>query len=101
VWVTGAANSVHVGASGLIFGYLGYLLARGYFERSLWAVLLGVVALVLYGGVLWGVLPGQPGISWQGHLFGLLGGVRGRARARSSQINPPCGQRRSRRASRW
>jgi len=75
VWVTGAANSVHVGASGLIFGYLGYLLARGYFERSLWAVLLGVAALILYGGVLWGVLPGQPGISWEGHLFGLVGGV--------------------------
>ena len=54
VWLLGAPNSIHVGASGLIFGYLGYLLARGYFERSIWAVLLGVVALVLYGGVLWG-----------------------------------------------
>jgi membrane associated rhomboid family serine protease len=75
VWLLGAANSIHLGASGLIFGYLGYLLARGYFERSLWAVLLGVVVLVLYGGVLWGVLPGQPGISWQGHLFGFIGGV--------------------------
>jgi membrane associated rhomboid family serine protease len=75
VWVFGAANSVHVGASGLIFGYLGYLLARGWFERSVWAVLLGLVALVLYGGVLWGVLPGQPGISWEGHLFGFVGGV--------------------------
>jgi membrane associated rhomboid family serine protease len=75
VWVAGAGNSIHVGASGLIFGYLGYLLARGYFERSLWAVILGSVALVLYGGVLWGVLPGQPGISWEGHLFGFVGGV--------------------------
>jgi membrane associated rhomboid family serine protease len=75
VWLVGAPNSIHVGASGLIFGYLGYLLARGYFERSLWAVLLGVAALVLYGGVLWGVLPGQPGISWEGHLFGFIGGV--------------------------
>jgi membrane associated rhomboid family serine protease len=75
VWVFGAGNSVHVGASGLIFGYLGYLLARGFFERSVWAVVLGLVALVLYGGVLWGVLPGQPGISWEGHLFGFFGGV--------------------------
>jgi membrane associated rhomboid family serine protease len=75
VWVFGAANSIHVGASGLIFGYLGYLLARGYFERSVWAVLLGVIALVMYGGVLLGVLPGQPGISWEGHLFGFVGGV--------------------------
>jgi membrane associated rhomboid family serine protease len=75
VWLLGAPNSIHVGASGLIFGYLGYLLARGYFERSIWAVLLGLVALLLYGGVLWGVLPGQPGISWEGHLFGFVGGV--------------------------
>jgi membrane associated rhomboid family serine protease len=75
VWLFGAPNSIHVGASGLIFGYLGYLLARGYFERSLWAVGLGVAAGVLYGGVLWGVLPGQRGISWEGHLFGFVGGV--------------------------
>jgi membrane associated rhomboid family serine protease len=75
VWLFGASNSIHVGASGLIFGYLGYLLARGYFERSAWAMLLGIVALVLYGGVLWGVLPGQRGISWEGHLFGFVGGV--------------------------
>jgi len=75
VWLFGAPNSIHVGASGLIFGYLGYLLARGYFERSLWGVLLAVAALLLYGGVLWGVLPGQRGISWEGHLFGFVGGV--------------------------
>ncbi len=75
VWLVGAPNSIHVGASGLIFGYLGYLLARGYFERSPWALVLGVAALVLYGGVLWGVLPGQRGISWEGHLFGFIGGV--------------------------
>ncbi len=75
VWLVGAPNSIHVGASGLIFGYLGYLLARGYFERSLWAIVLAVAALILYGGVLWGVLPGQTGISWEGHLFGFLSGV--------------------------
>src|SRR5712691_3601605 len=75
VWVFGAANSVTVGASGVVFGYLGYLLARGFFERSIWSVILGVVAGILYGGVLWGLLPGQRGISWEGHLFGLLGGV--------------------------
>src|SRR6266849_2940138 len=75
VWMFGAPNSIHVGASGLIFGYLGYLLARGYFERSFWAMLLGIAALLLYGGVLWGVLPGQTGISWEGHLFGFVGGV--------------------------
>ena len=75
VWLIGAPNSVHIGASGLIFGYLGYLLARGYFERSWGSILLAGLVAVLYGGVLWGVLPGQPGISWEGHLFGFVGGV--------------------------
>src|SRR5438105_12124644 len=75
VWLVGAPNSDHVGASGLIFGYLGCLLARGYFERSLWAVVLALAAVLLYGGVLWGVLPGQASISWEGHLFGFVAGI--------------------------
>jgi len=74
VWVFGAPNSIHNGASGLFFGYLGYLLARGYFERSLGSVLLALTAGALYGGLLWGILPGQRGISWEGHVFGLLSG---------------------------
>lgn len=74
-WLSGASNSVHIGASGLIFGYLGFLLARGFFERSWIAVLLSVAVAFAYGGALWGVLPGQAGISWQGHLFGFVGGV--------------------------
>jgi membrane associated rhomboid family serine protease len=75
VWLIGSANSVHVGASGLIFGYLGYLIARGYFERSFAAVALAVLVAVVYGSVLWGVLPTQRGVSWEGHLFGFIGGV--------------------------
>lgn len=74
-WLTAPSNSVHVGASGVIFGYLGFLISRGYFERSLMSILLSLVIGVLYGGLLWGVLPGQAGISWQGHLFGFIGGV--------------------------
>lgn len=73
-WLFGQANSVHVGASGLIFGYFGFLLLRGYFERSAGAILWAVLAVLLYGGLLWGVLPFQDGISWQTHLFGFLGG---------------------------
>lgn len=75
VWLFGGANTVHIGASGVVFGYVGFLLFRGYFERSLSSILLSIGVGVLYGGVLWGVLPLQAGVSWEGHLFGFLGGV--------------------------
>ncbi|MBA2449957.1 MAG: rhomboid family intramembrane serine protease [Chloroflexi bacterium] len=80
VWLVGRPNSVHIGASGLVFGYLGYLLLRGYFERSVSAILLSIAVGLFYGGALWGLLPSQPGVSWQAHLFGFLGGG-GAARA--------------------
>ncbi len=73
-WLTGPANTVHIGASGLVFGYLTYLLARGFFARSLVYIAGGAIVFMIYGGVLWGLLP-APGISWQGHLFGAIGGV--------------------------
>lgn len=75
IWLVGGAATVHIGASILVFGYLGYLLLRGVFERRLWPILGSVFVFFLYGGALWGVLPGQAGVSWQGHLFGLLGGI--------------------------
>jgi membrane associated rhomboid family serine protease len=75
VWLTGGDHTVHIGASVLVFGWLVYLLVRGLFSHSVRQVLLGLVLLFLYGGVLVGVLPGQPGVSWQGHLFGAIGGV--------------------------
>jgi membrane associated rhomboid family serine protease len=74
-WLFGATNSVHIGASILIYGYLGFLLLRGYFQRNVPSLLLSIVVFFIYGGTLWGVLPSQMGISWQGHLFGFLGGV--------------------------
>ncbi|MEZ4645611.1 MAG: rhomboid family intramembrane serine protease [Chloroflexota bacterium] len=74
IWLFGSSNSVHIGASGLIFGYFGYLLLRGYFERSLRAILCAIVVVILYGGMLWGVLPLRVGVSWQAHLFGFIGG---------------------------
>ena len=75
VWLFAAPNTVHIGASGLIFGYFGFLLARGYFERSPSAIALSLLAVFLYGGLIWGVLPLKVGVSWQGHLFGFLGGI--------------------------
>jgi membrane associated rhomboid family serine protease len=74
VWLFGSAG-LHVGASGLIFGYLGFLLLRGYFERNFPSILLSIIVGVLYGGAIWGVLPTQPGVSWEGHLFGFIGGI--------------------------
>ncbi len=75
VWLIGPANSVHAGASGLVFGYLGFLLLRGYFERSPVAILVAIVVGAVYASALPGLLPGQPGVSWQGHLSGFAGGV--------------------------
>jgi membrane associated rhomboid family serine protease len=61
--------------SGVIFGWLMYLLVRGFFPRSGTQILLAVVVFLLWGGILLGVVPGQEGVSWQGHLFGALAGV--------------------------
>lgn len=74
VWLTAPANSITIGASILIFGWLVYLMIRGIWSRSAGEIILGMVLFFLYGGLLLGVLPGQPGISWQGHLFGAIGG---------------------------
>jgi membrane associated rhomboid family serine protease len=75
VWFFGAPNSVHLGASILIYGYLGFLLLRGYFQKNIPSILLSIAVFVLYGGLIWGVLPAQIGISWQGHFFGFIGGA--------------------------
>ncbi|GLW96367.1 rhomboid family intramembrane serine protease [Microtetraspora sp. NBRC 16547] len=75
VWLTSPPGTLTVGASGLVFGYFGYVVARGLFDRRALDIFLGVVVAGLYYSILWGALPSQPGISWQGHLFGLIGGI--------------------------
>lgn len=74
-WLLGSSGSVVVGASGVIFGLLGFLLVRGVFVRSLGSILVSVGVLLLYGGMLTGVVPGAAYISWQAHLGGFIGGV--------------------------
>ncbi|MGD1951447.1 MAG: rhomboid family intramembrane serine protease [Leptolyngbyaceae cyanobacterium] len=74
-WLIARGGSVHIGASGLIFGYLGFLLGRGYYERTMGAIAISLFILVTYGAMFWGLLPTQPGISWEGHLFGFIGGI--------------------------
>ncbi|MFJ4920159.1 rhomboid family intramembrane serine protease [Streptomyces sp. NPDC088725] len=92
VWLTAPDHSNTVGASGVIFGLLGYLLVRGFVNRRARDLVVGLLVLAVYGSVLWGVLPGDPSISWQGHLFGLLGGVLAaflfRERARRAPMGP-------------
>ena len=74
LWLLGR-SAYHVGASSVLFGYFGYLVARGWYERSVTALLVALLTLVLYGGMVWGILPTRSYISWEGHLFGLLAGV--------------------------
>ncbi|QII05701.1 rhomboid family intramembrane serine protease [Rhodococcoides fascians A25f] len=74
-WLTAGSYTNTIGASILIFGFIAYLLVRGFFTRKLGQLAIGVVVFVLYGSALWGVLPSDPNISWQGHLFGAVGGV--------------------------
>lgn len=75
-WLAGVnSTSNHIGASGVAFGWLVFLLMRGFFLRSFGQIALAIVLFFCWGGMLWGVLPGQPGISWEGHLFGALGGL--------------------------
>ena len=76
-----------VGASGVIFGWLGLLLMRGIVERSWWNIAVALLVGLLYGWQLLGVLPTDERVSWQGHLFGLLGGMR-RARSCSGVAAP-------------
>ncbi|AOJ72866.1 MULTISPECIES: rhomboid family intramembrane serine protease [Burkholderia] len=75
-WLLGAPHSVHIGASGLIFGYAGYLVARGLYTRRILSVLVAMFVVWCHGmSLLYGVLPLTPGVSWQGHLGGAIGGL--------------------------
>ncbi|MVA76968.1 rhomboid family intramembrane serine protease [Auraticoccus sp. F435] len=75
VWLLGADGTVHIGASGLVYGYATFLFCWGIFVRRALAMAASLFVLLAYGGIVWGVLPTQSGVSWEGHLFGALAGV--------------------------
>ena len=80
-WLTAPSNTVVIGASGLVFGFATYLVARGAYTRTPWHIVGGLVVIVIYGSTLLTGLVPTPGISWQGHLFGAIGGAHRGARA--------------------
>ncbi|MFK4085358.1 rhomboid family intramembrane serine protease [Kribbella sp. NPDC020789] len=74
-WLISPPNTITIGASGVVFGYAAYLVARGIFNRRLTQVLVGILVIAVWGSALLGGLLPQDGISWQGHLFGAIAGI--------------------------
>lgn len=74
VWCFGREAN-HIGASGLIYGLAGFLIANGIIERKVMSIVISVIIGIIYGGLIYGVLPTQPDVSWEGHLFGAISGV--------------------------
>jgi membrane associated rhomboid family serine protease len=75
VWLFQSSNELTVGASGVIYGYFGYVIVKGLFDRHLIDVLIGAAMGLSFAYVLVAVVPGTPGVSWVGHLGGLVGGI--------------------------
>jgi membrane associated rhomboid family serine protease len=74
-WLVSPDNTITVGASGIVFGYATYLLCQGFFDREFLGIFIGLVVAALWGTALLSSLAPQPGVSWQGHFFGAVGGV--------------------------
>lgn len=74
-WILTPAHTLVMGASGVVFGWLTYLIARGALARDWKSILISIFVLVVYGSVIWGIFPSTAGVSWQAHLGGAIGGV--------------------------
>jgi membrane associated rhomboid family serine protease len=74
-WLIAPEHTIHIGASGIVFGYASYLISRGFFNRNVLELAVGAIVAVVYGSALLGGLVPEDGVSWQGHFFGAVGGV--------------------------
>jgi membrane associated rhomboid family serine protease len=74
VWLFGRSAS-HVGASGLIYGYFGYIVLAGFLSKSIKLLLISLLVAFFYGGLIFGVMPTSPFVSWESHLFGFIAGL--------------------------
>ncbi|MFC3195209.1 rhomboid family intramembrane serine protease [Marinicella sediminis] len=74
VWVFGR-NVNHIGSSGLFYALLSYLFVSGFLKKDIQSVGISIAIAFMYGYIIWGIFPGQPGISWESHMFGFLTGV--------------------------
>jgi membrane associated rhomboid family serine protease len=74
VWLF-ARQVYHIGASGIVYGFVSFLFFSGIFRRDNKSIAIALIVTFLYGGIVWGVLPGQKGISWESHLFGGIAGI--------------------------
>lgn len=79
LWVGGRNNPnypiYHIGASTLIYGLAGFLFFSGLFRRHIQLMVVSALVVFLYGGIVWGIFPVKEGISWEGHLFGVIAGI--------------------------
>ena len=74
VWIF-ARSAYHVGISGLIYSLSAFLIAAGFYKKDVKSILISIIIIILYGGLIWGILPGRFWVSWEGHFFGAVAGV--------------------------
>ena len=75
IWIFARPNSYHIGASGVVYGMVSLVFWSGIFRRNLKSIVLALIILMLYAGLIEGIIPGKEGISWEGHLFGGIAGI--------------------------
>ncbi len=75
VWSFARGNVIHIGASGVVYGLVAFVFWTGIFRRNVKSIILALIIVFLYSGLFLGIMPNQPGISWESHLFGGLVGI--------------------------